>query len=244
MLKKIIDKLDSVDEKYRDLYAKGADEKFHLGVEDDDGEELRRAKEHEKAARKAAEEKAKKAQEDLDKTNEALKKLQEAQDDKHRQAGDVESLEKSWQEKFSTREAELTQQASQLQAVIEKQMVDNVAQSTASELAGENAAILLPHIKGRLSVEVVDGEARTRVLDKSGKPSALTVEELKNEFFTSDSFAAIIIGSKANGSGASGGQRGGGATKKKFSEMSASEKVAYKRKHGDEAYRRLKESDK
>ena len=57
-------------------------------------------------------------------------------------------------------------------------------------------------ISARLTTEIVDGKATTRVLDQDGKPSALTVEELKKEFVANEKFSSIIVGSNASGSGA------------------------------------------
>ena len=52
----------------------------------------------------------------------------------------------------------------------------------------------------------------TRVLDKDGKPSAMTVEELAAEFVANKDFSAIITASKASGgAGKPSNNNGGGA---------------------------------
>lgn len=239
MLKKILESLDGLDEKYHDLYEKQSDGKFHLKIEDDDGEELKRAKEHEVNARKDAEKKARELADQLKAVQADIKKLNDEKDDSHRKSGDVESLEASWQKKYSEREGDLQSKLDTVQSALQGQMVDNVARQMATKLAGDNADIIMPHIHNRLSVELDDdGHAKTRVLDAEGKASSYTTEELEKEFFTSERFAPIVVGSKAKGGGATGAR--GGDHKRKFSEMSSAEKVALKRKNPDE-YRRLRD---
>ncbi|MEX5734662.1 hypothetical protein [Providencia hangzhouensis] len=76
-------------------------------------------------------------------------------------------------------------------------MVDNVAQTLATKLAGDAAPLIMPHIKSRLSVE----EGKTRVVDSAGHPSAFTIDDLEKEFRSNQLFAPVIIGSKATGTG-------------------------------------------
>ncbi|WP_348720372.1 hypothetical protein [uncultured Alcanivorax sp.] len=153
---------------------------------------------------------------------EAAKQLKELQDqmaslndDKHRKAGDVEALEKSWQEKLAKREGELNSELEQHKGWLKEQMVTGVASSIAAEIAVQGSAkALQPHLTSRLSMEVRDGKPTTVVLDAQGKPSAMTVDELKAEFTNDPAFAPLIVGSKASGGGASGGGNGGGAATK------------------------------
>ena len=153
---------------------------------------------------------------------EAAKRLKELEDqlaslddDKHRKAGDVEALEKSWQEKLSKRESELKGEVEQHQAWLIEQRVTGVASSLAADIAVQGSAkALQPHLTSRLSMEIRDGKPTTVVLDAEGKPSAMTVEELKAEFASDPAFAPLIVASKASGGGAGGGHKGGGAASK------------------------------
>jgi len=175
---------------------------------------------------------------------EAAKQLKELQDqmaslndDKHRKAGDVEALEKSWQEKLAKREGELKGEVEQHQAWLKEQMVTGVASGIAAEIAVQGSAkALQPHLTSRLSMEVRDGKPTTVVLDAEGKPSAMTVDELKAEFSTEPAFAPLIVASKASGGGASGGGNGGGAatkaTRAQFEAMSAEERMDFSKKGG------------
>lgn len=122
-------------------------------------------------------------------------------------------------------------------------MVDNVATTIANELALQgSASVLLPHVRARLAVDYVDGQPITRVLGADGKPSALTLDELKQELSANEAFAPIIAGSKASGGGA-GGSNGGRAapSTSNRSKMSLPERAEYIEKHGADAYQQLPE---
>jgi len=235
MLKKIISKIEDVDEKLRDLYEEKADGKFHLKVEADDSAALMRAKEHEKEKRKEAETKAK----DLEARLKELENKSSADADAaSRKAGDVAALEESWQKKMDAAVAEKQTQLDALNGVIKTQLVDNVAATMAGELSA-TPKLLIPFIKERLQVEINDGAPITRVLDTDKKPSALSLNDLKKEFFASEDYAAIITGSQATGGGAAGGDKGGASKKVKWADYSTAELVTLKREKPAE-YDKLK----
>lgn len=131
-----------------------------------------------------------------------------------RKAGDVGALEKSWQEKFAKREIELNGEKEALYGQLRNVTVNATANSIAADLAVQgSASVLLPHIERRLTLETRDGKPVVVVLDKDGRPSAATVDELKAEISNNEAFAPLIVGSKASGAGGSAG-KGGGAAKK------------------------------
>ncbi|MCL8583072.1 hypothetical protein NAB33_01715 [Proteus mirabilis] len=148
-------------------------------------DELLSEKKSEQEKRRQAEEAAKKAAEDQARKN-----------------GDIESLEKSWAEKLKARENELLAQLQEKDASLHTLLVDNVAQTVATKLAGDAAPLIMPHIKSRLSVE----DGKTRVIDSAGHPSAFTIDDLEKEFRSNQLFAPVIIGSKATGTGGEGGK--------------------------------------
>ena len=131
----------------------------------------------------------------------AEKAAREAAEDKARKEGDVVALENSWKQKLAEAEQAYKGQIESLNGSLNTLLVDNVAQSLATQLGGEAAPVLMPHIKSRLAVEVQDGKPVTRVLDAEGKPSAATIDELGKEFAGNKVFAGVIIGSKASGTG-------------------------------------------
>ena len=168
-----------------------------------------------KAARREAEENAKKEAEEL-----------------ARKSGDVQALEKSWQEKLTKRERELLDQNEASMGQIKALTVGRTATDLAAELAVQGSAkALLPHIERRLSMDIRDGKPAVIVLDSSGKPSALTVDELKKEISADAAFAPLIVASKASGGGAAGGKSGGAAnksvTRTAFEQMSDASRMAH-----------------
>lgn len=196
MLKFKIDKAayDALSDEQKAMYKESGDG-FQLvieGLPDVSGleakvNELLGEKKTEKAKREAAEEAARVAAEE-----------------KARKEGDVVAIENSWKQKLAEAEQTYKGQIENLNGSLQTLLVDNVAQSLATQLGGEAAPVLIPHIKSRLTVEVQDGKPVTRVLDAQGKPSAATIDELGKEFAGNKVFSGVIIGSKASGTGGAG----------------------------------------
>lgn len=220
-----VENLDNINEELHDLYEK-TDDGYQLSVEGlEDTGALKRAKDYEKDARKKAEARLKEISTEYD---ELRSRLEAADTDKYRKKGDIEALEKSWNEKLTKREAELSKHIESLTSMLNSQMVTSVANQLANELAVQgSAAALLPHIERRLQMETRDNKPVTIVLDNEGMPSALTVEELKQEIANNPVFSPLIVGSKASGSGASGGTNGGATKKINFTTATPSEIVKY-----------------
>lgn len=223
MLKLEADKVDDIPEAARSFYEE-KDGKFRLkvdGIEDVSGLKAKNAEllaesKANKAAAKAAKDAADAA---------ALSALEKG--------GDIEALRKSYDAKLAAREAELNGKLTDYERSINSLTVGQTATSLAAALAIPGSAdVLLPHIRGRLSVEYRDGHPVTVVLDASGKPSAMTVQELQAEFLANPAFAPLLVGSKASGGGAAGGGRSGGATAKSvsratFEKMNPSDQKAH-----------------
>ncbi len=219
MLKLELDNLDGLDDAVKSFYEE-KDGKFRLkvdGVPDVSG--LKNKVDQLLTEKKEADRKAKEAAEAAEAERQAALA----------KSGDIDALRQSYEAKLTKREKELMEQLSGLQSQVHGLTVGQTAMAVAVELAMDGSSdVLLPHVKQRLSMEIVDGQAVTRVLDKAGKPSAMTIEELKTEFAANPAFAPIIKASKAAGGGASGGNNsGGGAPKSKASLTGAqSERVA------------------
>jgi hypothetical protein len=226
-LKKQIDEATwkKLSEHLQGEYKKNDDGSYTLDVEgDEDTGALKRAKDHEKEQRKAAEallRETKKKLDDLTEEHETLQTQMKTKGDER-----LTATEKAWQAKLAKREQELNDQLGTLQKVLKANTVDTVAMQLATELAGDNAEIMLPHIQRRLSADIVDGKAVTKVLGADGSVSALNPDELKKEFLSNTRFSAIVVGSKASGGGA-GGTRKSGSVPKKLSEMSATEEAQF-----------------
>jgi len=212
------EEFDALDDSAKALYGEKG-EGYQLAVDgapDVDG--LQRKNEEllkEKAKWREEREKADK----LAKEKEA--EAQKLADEQARKKGDLETLEKSWEAKMSSREKELLAQIEERDSKLHTLLVDNVAQSLATKLAGDSAAIITPHIKSRLVVE----DGKTRVVDADGNPSAATLDELEKEFRNNKLFAPIVIGSKASGTRGAGGLTYASGGGKKWNDYTEVERV-------------------
>ena len=176
---------------------------FRLDVDgDEDTGALKRAKDREAQLRKDAEKEAKELRE----------RLESIEGDDARKKGDIATLEKSWQSKLEKQREEYEAKVSKLTSHTTKTLVDNVASQLAHKISNA-PAIIMPHIKSRLIADFEGDTPVTRVLDKDGKPSALTIDELANEFVANKDFSAINTASKASGGAGKPSQNGGGAPK-------------------------------
>lgn len=213
-LKYQLDTLDGLDDSVKSLYTE-KEGKFVLGIEGlpqpEDVSGLKAKVDELLGEKKAAEKKAREAEEAARLEREELA----------RKSGNVEELERSWTEKFTRREAELTGTLEQERATLSGQIRDLTVGRTATDIASAlavqgSAKALLPHIERRLSVEQRDGKPVVVVLDAQGKLSAATLDELKAEIANDAAFAPLIAGSRASGGGAGGAGGGGGAPKGKI----------------------------
>ena len=155
------------------------------------------------------------------KAREATEQAEAARLEAAKKGNDTEALDKSWQEKFNAREVELKKELDAMSGTLVKLTSGQTATKIAAEIAVQGSAdVLLPHLEKRLKTEFREGSPVTVVLDKDGKPSAMTVDELKAEFQNSAAFAPLIVGTKANGAGRTGGNESSGA---RVNEISRSE---------------------
>ncbi|PKH28763.1 hypothetical protein BJF94_12480 [Acinetobacter radioresistens] len=220
MLKYQLENLDGVEESVKQLYEE-KDGKYVLKIEGipepEDLEGLKRKNQEFMEEAKVAKRKAKELEE----------QARQKEEENARKNGNIEALEKSWQEKLTKREAELLEQSKALESQVYQLTVGQTASTLANELAVSGcSSVLLPHITGRLQVETVDGQVKVRVLDAQGKPSAATIDDLKKEFRDNPAFKPLIAASHASGGGANGANSGGGAAKKP-SEMSLAERAEW-----------------
>ncbi len=223
MLKLETDSLDTIDEPLRGLYEE-KEGKFRLkvdGLPNDEGLK-------------------KKNQELLDELK-GFKRTQKEKDDqlaKEREEllaknGDVEALRKSYEDKIGKFSTEFSEKEKSYQTQLQRLTVGQAATTLAAELAiPGHAMALLPHIQPRLAMELREGVPVTVVIGLDGKPSAMTIEELKAELAATQVLAPLIAASKAAGGGASGGGNGGGAAKKaitrtQFDSLDAGARMAH-----------------
>lgn len=208
VMKAVLESLDGVDKAFHGEYKKGDDGKFYLDLE---GVEAHPSTQPLANTMKNVKQELTKTKNDLNAAKTKAEELQEEINGLREGAipkADVEALKKSYQQKYDKDTGDLKASNEKLNGTVEKLMVDNVATALAGKLVAkpEYTEALLPHIRGRLKLDHnADGEAVTAVLDKDGKPSALTVDDLEKEVLSNKAFAPILRGSHASGGSAPGG---------------------------------------
>ena len=228
-----LDSLENIDESLQGLYEQ-TDTGYQLKVtgipepEKEDLSGLKNKVDELLREKKAASQKAREAAEEAEAARlEAAKK-----------GNDTEALDKSWQDKFNAREVELKKELEELSGTLVKLTSGQTATKIAAEIAVQGSAdVLLPHLERRLKTEFRDGSPVTVVLDKDGKPSAMSIDELKAEFQNSAAFAPLIVGTKANGAGRTGGNESSGAgvnevSRSEFDRMNQAQRANFAKNGG------------
>lgn len=187
------------------------------GLKDKVDELLTESKEA-KAAKKAAE----------DKAAEDARKAAAA-------GGDVEAITKSFEDKIAKMEADHQAELATVNGALRTATVEAQATAMAAEIAVPGAdRHVRRDILDRMAADVVDGKVKISVLDRDGKPSAITLEELKTEIADDPANKSLIRATDASGGGAAGQNGGAGGLKR--SEMSPKDKLDYIENNGQEAF--------
>lgn len=154
--------------------------------------------------------------EELRELKQSLKELKDAQskagDDDAKRKGDIEALEKSWQAKVAAAETKAKAEIDKRDAALRQLLVTSEAAKIAAEIS--TAPHLIEHfVAQRLAAEFDGDMPKTRVLDANGKPSALSLEDLKKDFLADKRFESVLIATKGSGGGAGGTKPGSGGFK-------------------------------
>lgn len=123
-----------------------------------------------------------------------------AEDEHLRKSGDVKAIEESWSKKYSSREAELLSKIETFQTKTKNSVKDGAISKLAAKLCKPDAhRIFSKSVSDRFDVEIVDDNFNLRILDKDGKPSALSIEDFEKELLADKEFSAIIVRNQASG---------------------------------------------
>jgi hypothetical protein len=152
-------------------------------LDTDDAQELINARDLEKREKDAAKAKLKEVETELAE----LKK----------NGGDFEAVENSYKQKVASLEAQI----GQLNTTLTSERRDRYANAEAQKIA---AKFTVPSIMQELIAKRLDIDPKNpstvRVLDKDGKPSAMSIADLEKEFVDNPEYKAIVVASKATGS--------------------------------------------
>lgn len=194
-------------------------EDYLLDVEGDDRptqedvENLKRAKDHEKAARQ--------------KLEKELKDMKAAGEGGTQEAETLKGEIAALSERLNARDSALKKSALEVASsgVTAKSKFPNV---------------MKPHVLARMQADINEaGDAVVSILGADGKPSKMTVEELADEFTKNKEFEGLMLGSQASGGG--GGKPPADGAKKPLKEMTEAERVAMA-KDDPEGFRQLQEA--
>ena len=206
-LQEVLDSLDGLPEQFHEDYEKSDDGKFYLkivkGLKSNNAAilaEKKRLQDQVKAFEGV----------DPEKAREALKKLQDMDEEAARKAGDFESLKKSMQEGFDREKASLQTEISFRDSVLERSLIEAEAAQAMVPLKG-SPKLLMPHVKAQTKVERTETGFVGRVIDPAtkqvrynSKGEPMTVAELVAEMSNSEDYAVAF---KAEGIGGGGAER-------------------------------------
>jgi hypothetical protein len=182
-------------------------EEYDNGEHDEDVSGLKAARDRERdSAKKLREEKI--AHET--RIQELEDQIEEGAGSKHSKDEEVTRIKEKAARDLQKAKADAKAKEDKLTGLLRKTHVDNVAAQLATEIS--TVPDLMKHEIARLLSVNLDGdEPTTEVLGPDGKPTARTLQELKQDFLGNPKYAAILVGSKGSGGGAGGGGNGGGA---------------------------------
>lgn len=192
--------------------ADDAGEEYQLQVEGlDDTSALKTAKDHEVGEHKKTKAAlaALKAQvTEVEAERDTFKALSENSTPK----ANLDALKKSWETEKTKLVAEHTEKLTKVRGALVEQLVDKTALSLASEVSTV-PSLLVPVLRARLALnESDDGKFTTSVLDKEGKQSVLTIEDLRKEVLATPEYKSILKAGAGSGGSAPPKKSGGSAS--------------------------------
>lgn len=234
---------------------KGEKDKKDDGVPPELKKEMDRMREALKKANKEAEKYRHEAKpwRELNLEVEEVSKMQKEREDaeirKAEERGEWETLREKQQEKHQ-REMQLKdEQLNIMRSTMESYLVDFQATDALSKKGvGEEAEILLPHIKAKVKPVQEGDRYEVRVVDDKGEPRVkddgefMSINDLVNEMQQSTIYGRVFPAPEKSGGGTQqGGQKDGGkrVPKKARLDMSAKEKQEFIGEHGIEEYNKL-----
>lgn len=151
----------------------------------------------------------KKAQESTRKQYEA--DLKALRDGKGNSEEDIAKVRADYEKKLAKTRTEYEQKIDGLNGDLKNVMVTDKAAALATEWS-KAPSLMKGQIASRLTTERNDkGALELRVLDKEGNPSAMSISDLKAEFYADKEYAPVLKANGASGSPSRGEQQSGSA---------------------------------
>lgn len=160
--------------------------------------------------------------------------LRVAREEVARKQGDLATLENSWKAKAKAQKEADEAEKAQLKAIAKEGYLNSLLSNIVGKFALPEKHVRRD-FEERIEVVFENGKPVHRVLDKDGKVSALTIDDLEKEFIADSNYSKYIIASKASGSAGTPPRRPGDSGQPKlYHEMSIEEQAAHlenKHKH-------------
>ncbi len=193
MLKKTIQDLSEVSEEYRALYSE-VDGTLTLNIEIEDTgvtglKNNNQALKSEKLKLQA-------------RLNDLEDQMNQKTEEELASKGDYEELLATKEKAFQEKLVQANEKAEQATTLFRDSILDREVQKIATELAGDNAMLITPHLKSRLSV---NEENQIAITDVLGNASLLTSADLVKEFNDNEIYKPLTQRA-SSGSGASGSE--------------------------------------
>lgn len=222
MLKRFLDKVsyDALNATIKTEYkpVEGDDTQFQLDSEFEDTSALRNALAMEKAD-------SKKAKAELKAANEKITDLETGT---ATLSGEASAVEERWKKANEKLKSASGEEKARLEAQLSELLVNAKAEDIAKRVAGDSWELMLPVVTKRLKADLSGDKPATIVLGEDGTDSALNLDALEKEIVANKKYAAIVVKSRASGSGTRPNNGGGGpATAKEFKDMNSAERQSF-----------------
>lgn len=255
MLKRIIDKLDVVDESLRKFY-KEQDGKFILEVEDEDTVALKNALQAERNANKEYKKKVPELESKLASLEADLENATKAgvtDKDKDAIKAEIDRVTAQLTDKYNKEINTVKTENETLRSTVNRTIIENEAISALTAAKGKTK-VLLPHIQknlklveqeGKFAVRVVNDKGEELISKKSGSTDPMSVYEYVESLKSDEEFGLLFEGTNNSGSGASrtGGTSGtSGAVPRSIKEVTEKfpgGRVGFIKEYGLEKYENL-----
>jgi hypothetical protein len=158
--------------------------------------------------------------------------LREAKEEAARKSGDIVAIENSWKAKSKAQKEADEAEKKQLMQVAKEGYINSLLSNIVGKFALPEKHVRRD-FEERIEVVFENGRPVHRILDKDGKVSALTIDDLEKEFVADTNYSKYIIASKASGSAGTPPRRPGDSSSPKlYHEMTVAEQAVYlKNKH-------------
>lgn len=151
--------------------------------------------------------------------------IKEKEEEIARKNGDISALENSWKEKIKIEKEKHRAEKETLRKLASQGVIDKTIDPIANKF--KTPSLMKKVLSERVVVEFGDSGPEVRILDKEGRPSAMSISDFEKEILENEEFKSILVQSRASGSTANSGKPSSGSADpdKRWSQLTPAEKV-------------------